>query len=115
MFLLSPHFRQSGTSADTSHERQRRLLVELAELSDVRTVDSEEMAANIKSGRDKHHAKFPVSRGFGPLYPIYGLDGLVVMETDNRHPFGPQKRKYQRVDFGEEADDSGIDEGSDEE
>ena len=58
-----------------------------AVLADVRALDSKEMAARIKSGKAKHCASVPASRGFGPLLPIYGLDGLVVGENDNMHPF----------------------------
>ena len=85
------------------------------DLAAVRQLDSEDMASKIKGGKPKHCADFPVSRGFGPLFPIYGLDGIVVPECDNRHPYGPQKRKYERDDSCDGLEDDEYACGSGEE
>ena len=47
----------------------------------------------------EHHADAPASRGFGILWPLYSLTGELVSTQDNKHPFGPQKRKYEREQF----------------
>lgn len=66
------------------------------ELSTIREIDSSDMSGRISSGLHKHYADVPAMRGFGPLWPILSLTGEVLAETDNRHPFGPQKKKDEK-------------------
>lgn len=75
----------------------------------VREHDSSEMATRINAGLHEHQAaacdakgvlhKQPACRGLGTFFPVYDIQGQIIPECDNRHPFGPRKRKYLREDF----------------
>ena len=69
------------------------------EIDDLREQESFLVVDRLNSGLRKHHADSPPIRSFGPLKPIYSTSGTVVDTDDNRHPFGPKKRKYVRSCF----------------
>ena len=62
-----------------------------------RADDSRRQVSLLKAGLPKHQADVPPLRAFGPLWPLYNSNGVVV-PTDNAHPYGPRNRKYQRPD-----------------
>ena len=58
------------------------------------------MNQRISDGSSKRQTGIAPIRAFGPLRRIVGVDGLELDATvDNRHPFGPQKRKFVRPSF----------------
>ena len=66
-----------------------------------KAAESVACAAKSASGLSKHHADSPPVRSFGPLWPVLDTHGVRVLTTDNKHPFGPQQRKYERPCFPE--------------
>ena len=77
----------------------RRTPITGEELTDVRSADSDLSHARIAAGKAKHQGDTATSRGFGPLWPIFDEFGSRIDVTDNKHPYGPKKRKYERAEF----------------
>ena len=50
--------------------------------------------ARERAGASRHLVVVPAFRVIGPLWKIIDFDGSTVPESSNRHPYGPQKRKY---------------------
>ena len=70
-----------------------------AELSLVRSTDSDLSHERRGAGKHKHSGEGNSSRSFGPLWPVFSVEGTRLDVADSIHPFGPRKRKYERADF----------------
>ena len=67
---------------------------------DIRDEERAVAAKRIKVGLSKNQTGIPPVRAYGPLRKIVGIDGLEIdASVDNRHPFGPKKKKFLRPCF----------------
>ena len=64
------------------------------QFADARKSDREVAVVRERAGISSTFAEVPAFRVPGPLHQIFDYDGTVVATTSNKHPFGPQKRKY---------------------
>ena len=68
------------------------------QLADARKASRAIAVVRERTGISATYAEVPVFRVPGPLMVIYDFDSTIVPSSSNRHPFGPQKRKYLDVD-----------------
>lgn len=79
----------------------RRPTITHAELMEIRRTERLAQAKREKVGLPRYQAVSPLIRVSGPLSPIVDLNGDVILDHSNMHPFGPQQRKYLYVDEDE--------------
>ena len=64
-------------------------------LDEFRVAERKDELAREKAGLPRFFAETPAVRFFGPLWPILDVDATEIPIASNRHPFGPNRRKYR--------------------
>lgn len=62
-----------------------------------------------RAGMSHFLAETPVFRTVGPMWRAFDYDGTIAPTSSNKHPFGPQKRKYLDTVHAAPASDSDED------
>ena len=96
--LLMCHLTR-GAPTCLFHHIALGLMITDKQLVDIRREERVLRAAREKAGLPQRLAVTPAHRVSGPLTRMFSLDGSLVPDSSNLHPFGPQKRKYGASDF----------------
>ena len=96
--LLMTHLTR-GAHTCLLHHISWGIMISNDQLIDIRRQERILTADREKAGLPQRLAVIPAHRISGPIPRMYSLDGSLVPDTSNLHPFGPQKRKYRTDDY----------------